>query len=108
VNLGRLQKAIDEKRIDASVKITEEALRKAGLAHKSRDGVRLLGQGALTSKVDIEVAGASSGARAAVEKAGGAISTTFRKKIHMNKKGEPGKRRQRRAQSAEKRAARNA
>ncbi|HVV65416.1 MAG TPA: 50S ribosomal protein L15 [Rhizomicrobium sp.] len=108
LNLGRLQKAIDEKRIDASARITEESLRKAGLAHKSRDGVRLLGQGALTAKIDIEVAGASSGARAAVEKAGGTISTTFKKKIHMNKKGEPGKRRQRRAQSAEKRAARGA
>src|SRR6204780_1351478 len=35
LNLGRLQKAIDEKRIDASVKTTGEALRKAGLVKKS-------------------------------------------------------------------------
>src|ERR1700748_3945070 len=35
VNLGRLQKAIDDKRLDGSAKITEEVLRKAGLAHKS-------------------------------------------------------------------------
>ena len=106
VNLGRIQKAIDEKRLDASAKITDELLRKAGLAHKSRDGVRLLGDGALNAKLDVEVAGASASARAAVEKAGGTIRTTFTKKVTTNKKGEPGKRVQRRQKAAEKRAAR--
>src|SRR5215468_7221843 len=100
VNLGRLQKAIDEKRLDASAKITEEVLRKSGLAHKSRDGVRLLGDGKLTAKLDIEVAGASKGAREAVEKVGGSVTTTFKKKVYTNKKGEPGKRQKRRAESA--------
>src|SRR6201990_3710198 len=56
VNLGRLQKAIDDKRLKAGEKITEDVLRKAGLAHKSKDGVRLLGKGAITAKLDIEVA----------------------------------------------------
>jgi len=108
VNIGRLQKAIDEKRLDISGKVTEEVLRKSGLAHKSRDGVRLLGKGEISAKIDIEVAGASAGARAAVEKAGGTVTTTFKKKVYTNKKGEPGKRQKRRAESAEKRAARNA
>src|ERR1700753_3266336 len=45
LNLGRLQKAVDDKMLDASAKITEEVLRKAGLVHKSRDGIRLLGKG---------------------------------------------------------------
>jgi large subunit ribosomal protein L15 len=107
VNLGRLQKAIDAKKIDAGSKITEEALRKSGLAKKSRDGIRLLGDGAFSAKIEIEVAGASAGARAAVEKAGGTIVTTFKKAAYMNKKGEPGKRRERRVKSAEKRAARS-
>ncbi len=106
VNIGRLQKAIDDKRLDGSAKITEDVLRKSGLAHKSRDGVRLLGDGELNAKLDIEVAGASKGARAAVEKAGGKITMTFAKKVYTNKKGEPGKRQQRRAKSAETRAAR--
>jgi large subunit ribosomal protein L15 len=105
VNIGRLQKAIDDKRLDGGKKITEEVLRKAGLAHKSRDGIRLLGKGEIKAKIDIEVAGVSSGAREAVEKAGGSVTTTFKKKVYMNKKGEPGKRQQRRAKSAEKRAA---
>jgi large subunit ribosomal protein L15 len=106
VNIGRLQKAIDAKRLDVSAKVTEEVLRKAGLAHKSRDGVRLLGKGEISAKLDIEVAGVSKGAREAVEKAGGSVTTTFKKKVNMNKKGEPGKRQQRRVKSAETRAAR--
>ena len=105
LNLGRLQKAIDEKKVDISQKITSETLRKANLVHKNRDGVRLLGTGELKAKIEIEVAGASASARQAVEKAGGTLTTTFRKANYMNKKGEPGKRKQRRAKAAEKRAA---
>ena len=41
------------------------------------------------------------------EKAGGTLTATFKKANYMNKKGEPGKRKQRRAKAAEKRAARN-
>ena len=108
LNLGRLQKAIDDKKLDASVKITTESLLKAGIVHKSRDGVRLLGKGEFTAKLDLEVAGASASAKEAVEKAGGTLTTTFKKANYMNKKGQPGKRKQRRAQAAEKRAARNA
>ena len=108
VNLGRLQKAVDDKRLDASVTITEEVLRKAGLAHKSKDGIRLLGKGALTAKLNIEVAGVSATAKEAVQNAGGSVTTTFTKKVYANKKGEPGKRQTRRAESAKKREARNA
>lgn len=108
VNLNRIQKAIDDKRLKAGEKITEEVLRKVGLAHKSKDGVRLLGKGAITAKIDIEVAGASASAKEAVEKAGGSVTTTFVKKVYENKKGGPGKRQTRRAESAKKREARKA
>ncbi len=108
VNLNRIQKAIDNKKLDAGAKITEEVLRKAGLAHKSKDGVRLLGKGVITAKIDIEVAGASASAKEAVEKAGGSVTTTFVKKVYNNKKGEPGKRQTRRIESAKKREARKA
>jgi len=106
VNLGRIQKAIDAKKIDGTTKITEETLRNAGLVKRSRDGIRVLGDGELKAKIEIEVAGASASARAAIEKAGGTITTTFKKQVHMNKKGEAGKRVQRRQKSAEKRASR--
>lgn len=105
VGLDRIQKAIDTKRLDASAKITEEALRGAGLARASRNGIRLLG-GSLKSKIDIEVAGASTGAVENIRSAGGAISLTWKKPVRTDKKGNPGKKAQRRAKSAEKRAAR--
>ncbi|MBV8801003.1 MAG: 50S ribosomal protein L15 [Alphaproteobacteria bacterium] len=106
VNLGRIQKAIDEKKIDGGARITEETLRSAGLVKRSRDGVRVLGGGAFTAKVEIEVAGASASARDAIEKAGGSLTATFKKQVHMNRKGEPGKRVQRRQKAAEKRSQR--
>ncbi|HEY3776714.1 MAG TPA: 50S ribosomal protein L15 [Rhizomicrobium sp.] len=105
VDLARIQKAIDEKKLNASEKITDEALAKAGLARRSRDGVRLIG-GSLNAKLEIEVAGASSGAVEQIRKAGGSVSLTFKKPVRMNRKGEPGKKAQRRAKSAEKLAAR--
>src|SRR3979490_3644263 len=39
VNISRIQKAIDNKKLDIKAKITEDVLRKAGLAHKSKDGI---------------------------------------------------------------------
>ena len=53
VNLGRVQKAIDDKKLDASAKITGEILKLAGVVSKSRDGVRLLAKGEITSKLNI-------------------------------------------------------
>ena len=73
VNLGRLQKAIDEKKLDASGTITAEALAGAGLINNNRDGVRLLGKGELSAKVTIEVAGATKSAIAAIEGGGGSV-----------------------------------
>ncbi|MGH6887677.1 MAG: 50S ribosomal protein L15 [Rhizomicrobium sp.] len=105
VGLSRIQKAIDERKLDGSAKITDAVLAKAGLACGSRHGVRLLG-GQFTAKLEFEVAGASSGAVEQIKGTGGSISLTFKKQVRMNRKGEPGKKAQRRAKSAEKRAAR--
>ncbi|MCJ9429280.1 50S ribosomal protein L15 [Kordiimonas marina] len=74
VNLGRLQKAIDDGKLDAKKPIDAEALVAAGVVGKVVDGVRLLAKGALTAKVDIAVDGASKAAVEAVEKAGGKVT----------------------------------
>lgn len=74
VNIGRIQKAIDAKIIDAKKAITADVLIAAGVARKAKDGLRLLGKGELTAKVTVEVNGASAGAVAAVEKAGGKVT----------------------------------
>ncbi len=76
VNIGRLQKAIDEGKIDAKKPINAESLIASGIVRRSFDGVRLLAKGEIKAKVDIEVAGASAAAVAAVEKAGGKVTVT--------------------------------
>jgi large subunit ribosomal protein L15 len=73
VNLGMIQKVIDAGRLSADGTIDHAALQAAGLARGGKDGVRLLAKGAITSKLSFRVAGASAGARAAVEAAGGTV-----------------------------------
>jgi large subunit ribosomal protein L15 len=73
LNLGRLQAAIDAGKLDTAGKIDAEALVKAGLLRRTKDGVRLLGSGELKAKVTLSVYGASKSAVAAVEKAGGTV-----------------------------------
>jgi large subunit ribosomal protein L15 len=73
VNLGKVQKAIDAKLLDASATVDSAALIKAGLMRRAKNGVRLLGAGEIKSKVSFEVYGASKAAVEAVEKAGGSV-----------------------------------
>lgn len=73
VNLDTLQKAIDAGKLKAE-EITADSLLSAGIISKKLDGVRLLGRGALTAKVNVSVNSASKTAVAAVEKAGGKVN----------------------------------
>ncbi len=73
VNLGLVQKFIDSGKLDAKAVIDHAALKAAGLARGGKDGVRLLGKGEITAKATFKVEGASKGAVAAVEKAGGTV-----------------------------------
>jgi large subunit ribosomal protein L15 len=104
INLGRIQAAIDSGKLAVKDTITAADLAAAGLVSAARNGVRLLGKGELKARLSFEVAGASASAIAAVEQAGGSVTTTFKKTVHMNRKGQPGKRLQRRKAAAEKRA----
>ena len=74
LNIGALQAAVDAKKLDAKKNVDTAALRAAGLVTKAKDGIRLLGQGELSAKLNIEVAGASASAIVAVEKAGGKVT----------------------------------
>ena len=76
VNLWRLEQAIAAGKLDAKKAITAEVLIAAGVLRREKDGVRLLGKGELTTKIDITVYSASAAAKAAVEKAGGKVTTT--------------------------------
>jgi len=74
VNLDKLQQAVDAGKLDGSKPVDAEAIRNAGLVKQTRDGVRVLGRGDLKAKLDLQVAGVSTSARAAVEKAGGSVT----------------------------------
>jgi large subunit ribosomal protein L15 len=80
VNLDRVQQAIDAKKLDISGTVDAEALIKAGVLRRAKDGVRLLGMGELKSKVQFSVWGASKSAVEAVEKAGGSVTILAPKK----------------------------
>jgi large subunit ribosomal protein L15 len=73
VNVGRIQQAVDAGNLAAGAPITIESLVACGVCSKPRDGVKLLGVGELTAKLDFEVASASKGAVASIEKAGGTV-----------------------------------
>lgn len=76
VNIGRIQRALDARKLDGGAKVTEASLKQAGLATGRRDGVRLLAQGELKTPLSIEVSGASKAAIQAVEQAGGSVTVT--------------------------------
>ena len=84
VNLGRVQDCVDAQKLDIKNPVTEDALLKAGVIRRVRDGVRLLAKGTVKSKIDFCVTGVSAAARAAVETCGGSI--TLIKKAPREKK----------------------
>ncbi len=76
VNLGVIEKALEAGRLDAGA-IDEASLERAGLVRLGKvAGVRLLGSGSIRRPITVTVSGASASARAAVEAAGGSVTTT--------------------------------
>ncbi|KQS56092.1 50S ribosomal protein L15 [Brevundimonas sp. Leaf363] len=73
VNLWRLQDAIDAGKLDASASIDGAALVAAGVLRRAKDGVRVLGTGELTAKLNLVVWSATAGAVKAIEAAGGTV-----------------------------------
>ncbi len=74
VNLDDIQEAIDSKKISAAKPIDVATLVEAGIIRRAGDGLRLLGgKNAVKAKLTVVVTGASAGAIAAVEKAGGKV-----------------------------------
>ena len=74
VNLGRIQEAVDAGKLDTAAPVDADALVKAGVLRRAKDGVRILGMGEIKAKLQFSVWGASKSAVAAVEKAGGSVN----------------------------------
>jgi large subunit ribosomal protein L15 len=75
VSLKRIQAAVDAGKLDAGQTVNAEALVKAGVIRRARDGVRILGgEGDYKAKLSFDVAGASKSAVEKIEKAGGSVT----------------------------------
>lgn len=74
VNLGRLQVAVEAGKLKKGATVSAASLVEAGIIRREFDGVRILAKGALTEKLDFEVAGMSKAAQDAVEKLGGKVN----------------------------------
>lgn len=73
VNIGNIQKAINDGKIDISKPVDSGVLQSSGLIGRPKDGIRLLANGDISDKIEVHVVGASKSAILAVEKAGGSV-----------------------------------
>ena len=74
INLGDLQKLIDNKKIKADEKININTFKKSKLFRKSINKFKVLSNGNFKSKIDIEADYSSKTAKEKIEKAGGQIT----------------------------------
>ncbi len=73
INLDQLQDFVDKKKIDPSNLINLESLKKNNIIDKSYLRFKVLGNGKLTSKIDIEVDYSSISAKEKIENLGGIL-----------------------------------
>ena len=73
INLDQLQDFVDKKKIDPSNLINLESLKKNNIINKSYLKFKVLGNGKLTSKIDIEVDYSSISAKEKIENLGGVL-----------------------------------
>jgi len=72
VNLGSIQKLADEKKLD-DLTLNLEELKKLGLVKSSKKAVKILGDGELRVKIQLEANAFSNSAKEKIEAAGGSI-----------------------------------
>ena len=73
INVNRLDKLIDEKIIDPNKTINNKILMDIGLIKSEKSRVKLLANGELKNKINIEISAISSSAKDKVEKVGGSV-----------------------------------
>ncbi len=74
VSLSRIVQAVEAGKLDASATIDVAALKAAGVVRRVRDGLRVLGDGDVSTKLTIAADGASKSAIEKVAKAGGSLT----------------------------------
>jgi large subunit ribosomal protein L15 len=79
VSLARIVEGVEAGKLDASATIDVAALKAAGIVRRKRDGLRVLGDGDVSTKLTIAADGASKSAIEKVEKAGGTLTVAQKK-----------------------------
>ena len=74
INLNEIQKLIDTKKINTESKINIDSLKKLNILRKSINKFKVLSNGEINSKIEIEADYASKIAKEKIEKAGGQIT----------------------------------
>ena len=74
INLGDLQKLIDNKKINSNEKINIDNLKKSKILRKSISKIKILSNGEFKTKIDIEADYSSKIAKEKIEKIGGQIT----------------------------------
>ena len=74
INLGSIQKLLDEKKLPLNKILNTEIFIKAGLIKKSHSLIKILGTGTLKNKVEIVASSFSKNAKSKIEKVGGKIT----------------------------------
>ena len=84
LNLDKIQKLIDGKKIDPKKIISYKTLLDLGLVKSKKAKIKLLGKGEIKFKVDIEVSAFSESAKENIEKIGGSVIILDDKKKSIN------------------------
>ena len=85
LNLDKIQKLIEIKKIDSKKIINYKTFLDLGLVKSKKAKIKLLGKGEIKVKIDLEVSASSKSAKDSVEKLGGSVLILDDKKKTINK-----------------------
>ena len=74
LNLDKIQKLVDSKKIDLNSQINIETLKKAKVINNSSNKIKILGSGDINVKINLNIDFISKSAKEKLEKAGGVVS----------------------------------
>ncbi len=84
LNFEKIQKLIDNKKIDPKKIIDYKTFIDLGLVKSKKTKIKLLAKGEIKSKIDIEVSAFSKSAKEGIEKIGGSIVILNNQKSNVN------------------------
>ena len=84
LNFDKIQKLIDNKKLDPKKLINHKILLDLGIANSKNTKIKLLAKGQIKNKIDIEVSAFSKSAKLGVEKIGGSIAISDNKISNVN------------------------